>query len=702
MGIIQQDSFSLGEVDEKLFNYTSQAQQYLQALSKCDNAYISAQQLPERRKPFEYIKQYQNINIDSEIIDSNHFSFRSKDELWYQIILINQQSSLTNTDIYLAKFSNDEVQIPTSIKKLNTLVGYSVKDIDITATDNYVVIANSRLHPQKITVDSDNFENSKIENIKFSVIPSIDFGDIDYSDYRFSPKCTDGSDPTGTPLSCPKNSVFGEIINITIPDGSDAFTTDWIGGMVFDRTGASPEQPIGFGLIKHVGNLSNNIQQLKITVLQAFGTEHYSKEGQVWDIRKPIWGDRINGDKVYPSVTSFYKGRLWFANTPDLPMIVAGSKVNQPNNFNVNSGEDNDAIVYLLQNSEGGGIKYIFGGVNLHLFTESEQMSVLSGYDVGISPSNFSPQVTSSYSSSSMKPVKYKNNIYFITSDGKALVEIVEQDKSVSVGIISGNSQHLINQPIKAGVYEVDNNQDQNLALLNKDGSICIFSTAEQFQNKSFSQFNISTISNELINDLSVLNNRLYLYSNSGNILASSANTDFDYGKDGINNNGKVILDYDSNNITVGELFGLNIKYNNYNFYLGEYPAKFDNINKQYYLEVESDNRNVRYGKNYKVTIKTMPLFSSQQGSFKKRKVSQAWVQYFNSFNFTVNGKITALWSSNEFERPLKYPQSISGTHRFSFADGSKQNYFIDIVQKTPYPLNIQKISWIIKESLII
>ena len=540
--IVQQDSFGLGEVDPQLFNYTSQGQQYLTALSKCDNMYISSQQLPQKRKSFDYITQYQNIVLNTAIIGIDHFSFRSKDSYWYQLILINEVTS-SDTFVYLIKFSKDAVQVPIATKKITTIVNTVVKDFDTTATDNFIVISHPRVHPQKIVIDPVTFANSTIEDIGFSVVPSIDFGDIDYSKYQFT--------ASGTPL--------GSTISISFPSGSNPFTDDWIGGMIFGRTGATVEQPIGFGIIKTVSNPSATSQSITITVLQAFGTG-YSKEGATWSMRKPIWGDRINGDKVYPSLTSFFQGRLWFANTPDLPMIVAGSKINTPNDFNVNSGEDPDAIVYIIQNSEGGGIKHIFGGVNLHLFTESQQLTVMTGYDVGITPGNFAPQLTSSYSSSLMKPIKYKNNIYFITSNGKALVEIIEQDKSVSAGIISSNSQHLIKHPIKAAVYDIDNNQDQILALLNVDGSICIYSTSLQFQNHGFSQFNISTIGTETIRDLSVLNNRLYLFSNTNRIITPSLINDFDYGLNATVTNGKIYLDYPTSDIVANELIGVSVK----------------------------------------------------------------------------------------------------------------------------------------------
>jgi hypothetical protein len=701
-GTVQQSSFILGEVDPSLQTYTADSQQYLQAVSTCDNMYVDSQGIARRRQAFQYMDQpaYETPQ------ESKHFSFQSKDGLWYQVSFVREGSSQQKTTIFLVKYSNDAVRKPIATQSLKVIDAMTPSDFDITATDNFVVVTNKKLHPMRVTIAS-TFTDSSIEDIKFSVVPSIDFADIDYSTFTFTPMCSNGAAPTGTPPACTATSVFGGIINVTHPStaaGGKTFDADWIGGMIYGKTGASSEQPIGFGLITAIVQTSVTVTKLTITVLQAFGTEHYSQEGQTWSVRKPIWGDRLDGSKVYPSTTAFYQGRLWFANTPELPMIVAGSASNTPNSFNVGAGESPDAIVYILQNSEGGGIKHIFGGVNLHLFTATQQLSILSGYDVGITPGNFNPQLTSSYSSSDMKPIKYKDSIYFITSDGKAIVKIVEQDKQVSVGIISSTSQHLIKNPVAAAVYRVDNDQDQILVLLNSDASMCVFSSTAAYEIKAFSQFHINTMSNETLSDISVIDNRLYIYTNRNLMGAAVPNVMFDFHSFGtVDSHGDVVIV--QKGVGGNEKFGVSYKevtggVTNWNYIgtrnsiynMGQYVLNF--------LGTLAEGTEIIYGKEYTATLKTLPLYSGTQGSFKKRKVTEAWCQYYNSFNFTVNGKLAALLTSDQLT-PLS-PQITTGTKRFGVAQGAKKDFAIEMIQQTPYPMNIQKLAWVIQENIIV
>jgi len=154
-------------------------------------------------------------------------------------------------------------------------------------------------------------------------------------------------------------------------------------------------------------------------------------------------------------------------------------------------------------------------------------------------------------------------------------------------------------------------------------------------------------------------------------------------------------------------MFGVTVETNvlgniNYN-YIGEYAAILDTQTGGFYIEIDPTiTSNIRVGKTFVATIKTMPLFSSQSGSFKARKVSQAWVQYFQSFNFKVNNKTTGLIYSNQLSPQSQHPQLSTDTYRFGFAQGSKQDFTIEVIQDTPYPVNIQKIAWIIQENIII
>ena len=690
--IIQQIDFSLGQVDDLLDTDTSQ-ESFLSALKRLENGYVGGHRTPRRRPSF----------VDTGV--STYFSstrrtlsLQDKDGTWYTLVL---RTNGTSTEISIHKWAlnSESVLTPAESKVLATDANTSISEYDFTATDNYIVLVTGRIAPRRITINSTAFQSTTISNIAFSVVPSLDFEDVDYSGFTFTPKCSNGSDPTGSPPACSSNSVFGGIIEV---NSGSAFTSDWVGGLIVGRTGASVEQPIGIALIKSITQIDASNQRFTCTVLQQFGTQHYSTSGVTWDVRKPLWGNRAGGAPVYPTKTAFFKGRLWFANTSEKPMMVAGSVQNNPSNFDVRRGESPDAIVYILSDSEGGGIKHIFGSVNLHVFTESKELTIQGGLDVGIDPGNFSPQESSSFTSSTLKPIIYKNSVYYVTADGQALVRMVENERQVSAQIISNNSQDLIKSPVAMSVFNIDNNQDRILTLLNSDGTATIYSSTGGGEVSAFSSLTVSMQGTETLADIYTVSNRLYVVSSIGRTAYSSSDVDFDYRRTATSASGIFSVD---TSLQVGEMVGVTYQGTvgtqiNHN-YLGEFEVIEINGVKRINLNNPTLNASVRYGKIYTTTIQSLPLFSTSSGSFLKRRVSQMWCQFSSSYNCTVNGVVAGLPSSSQVQPPGANPQRVTGTIRIGGASGYEQDNYVTIVQSSPYPVNIQKIAWLIDEKVI-
>ena len=96
-----------------------------------------------------------------------------------------------------------------------------------------------------------------------------------------------------------------------------------------------------------------------------------------------------------------------------------------------------------------------------------------------------------------------------------------------------------------------------------------------------------------------------------------------------------------------------------------------------------------------------MPLYSSPTGSFKLKKVSTAWIQFFNSFNFTFNERRLGVNLPANLLPAGENPQSLTGTSKIGIAQGYKQDFFLEVIQDTPYDLNVQTFSWSITEAII-
>jgi hypothetical protein len=703
MAVIEQSNFALGQVDKIYFTDTMQ-QQYLEALSLCENAYITGQRVPSRRKSFGFIdteNKYPTTTNSKEFIN---FEFESTKGSWYEVLLTWETDRTRATLVKFAFNNNTNIYEPDGFYMLpevagSEFVGVRPNEIDYSATDNYIVLVNENVPPQKITIDETTLSSSGLENIAFNVAPALDFGDLDYSDYTFTPKCTGGGSPSGTPPVCPVGEVFGGVIDVTRVNASDPeFTSDWVGGLIIGQTGASTQQPIGIGLITGISTVSSTVQRLTVTVLQAFGTENFSTAGQTWSVRKPAWG----ATQGYPAKTTFHKGRLWFANIKAYPMFIAGSRTNTPNDFNVGNGEAPDAIAYILQNSEGGGIQNIFGGQNLHIFTPTQQLAVVGGIDVGIEPANFSPKLISQFTSSSIKPTLYRDRIYLTTADGNALIEIQEVDREVAAGIVSFSATELIKNPIKIVAHTLVDTEDQILSLLNEDGTITIFSKSVFMGVQAFTPSEISLFQNEKVLGLGVINNVLYAITDKLRIIYSSNGKNFDAWKNVSMTNGVITLGFYPS-AQVGDLLGVtyetNINGQINNNYLGEFP-----IIDVGGLKVDVGQNitaTATVGLNYTTKIRSMPLYSSPTGSFKLKKVSNAWLQFSNSFNFKFNGRRLGINLPATLLPSGANPQSLTGTSQIGVAQGYKQDFFLEVIQDTPYDLTVQTFAWSITEALI-
>lgn len=699
--LIEQSDFSLGEVDE-IFNTNTMQPGFLQVLKKCRNCHITDQKIVEKRGAFALFND-QGI-LPTDVGGNNVFeqlSFQSRDGDWYLVLTILNGS---DTDVQLIKFAFDQtagVRLPIESFTLATaFTGLVPSQIDTTATDNYIVFASPTLTPQRLIIDEVTLSNSVIEPITFSVLPSLDFGELEYSTYTFSPFCDNIETlPSGNPLTCSILDVFGSTINVTRPNAGDPkFTNEWIGGLIAGQTGTSSEQPIGFGIITNITDKDAVTQIFTVSVLQQFGTTNYSQEGASWSVKEPAWST----EKGFPSKTTFFQGRLWFANVPHFPMFIAGSNINTPNTFNTANGNSTDAIAYILKNSENGGITSIFGGQNLHINTASQQLAVTAGQDVGIEPGNFSPKLISSYTTSAIKPISYRSNIFFTTVDGKALVQVVDNIQEVQSAIISFNSQNLIRNPISFAVHVVADTQDQFLTLLNSDNTITVYSQGLLTGVSGFSLYEIDLFPTEEIRQLTVIDNTLYIVTNKFRLLYMSTRKDYDGWEELSMTSG--IIDVSNNPMysvgdSVSVSYELTVQGVMNDFYLGEFIV-FDSGGLK--LDVLQDiTATVHIGSKYIPLIQPLSLYSGPTGSLKLRRVSQAFVQFFQSYSLLINGKQFATLSPSELLPKGTIKLSVTGTARLGYSQGSKNNFELVVSQSAPYDFKIQSLAWSINESII-
>lgn len=663
MGLMRQSDFSYGVVDPDLHAATD-APQYLQSLSEGKNILISSKRLPTKRLGIELAYTTSATIAETKV---KSMPFETKEGVWHQCILHKDNNQLWAMLLRYEANGN--------ISEINLNIGSYAGDIDdvsMASTNDYIVLTNFNFHPKKITIEN-ILTSSKVEDINFSVMPSLPSDEIDYSGYTFK--------PSGNPM--------GSTMTVTIPGGGTAFNSDWIGGLFIDEFGLSSDNPVAYGLIASVSPLVGTTQTLGLTVLTAFANR--PAPGDVVSVRKPVWSN----EGGWPSLCLFYQSRLWLVGTRDKPFFVAGSHENQPNNFNVGTGQPSDAIAQIMSNTSGGGIKKIFGGHNLHIWTDQSQIIVPSGMDVGITTGSFSTPQVSSYRISSMDPVQYKNNIYFTTSTGKGVIEVSETQGESASADLSFSAEHLIKNPIKAQMTIEEDTQEQYLYLLNNDNTITAFSKSDISGVNAFTWIRPTMLGNSKYVSIDTINNSLYgtVKLSDGKLaivkFSAPAYLDFYTYCTFANNQASVSTIYNTNTLSIVKDEG-----NGQFSYLGDQVVTNGEIAPAFTVA----DGNYLVGKIYETQITSMPLFLNKFGSFYKKKIFQIYIEYYQSYNFTVNGKVTAVSSFADSTKP-KTPKT--GVVRLGYGQGYQNDNYIDIKQHSPHPLTIQSIGWITTGSAV-
>ena len=614
---MKQSDFSFGVVDPALHSATD-APQYLQAFSVGDNLLVNSKRQVTKRPGTEFI-----YRTDAPIavggLNVKSLGFETKEGKWYQCLLYVDEGFLF---ALIKSFENERVTSETN-KTVSSYFG-NVENVSMTATDEYIVITNVNFHPKRIDVKTP-LTSSTVSDINFSVLPSITSDEIDYSNYTFT--------PSGNPM--------GSTMTVTMPAGSAQFDANWVGGLLIDQFGLSTDNPLGYGLISSIQTPNNTTQVIGLTVLTAFANR--VAPGDVISVRKPAWSANN-----WPSLCLFYQSRLWLFGTKEKSFFVAASHENQPNNFNVGTGRPSDAIGEIMSNTSGGGIKKVFGGHNLHIWTDQAQIIIPSGMDVGITSASFSTPQVSAYRCSKMEPLQYRNNIYFTTSTGKAVIEVVETQGESASADLSFSAEHLINNPIKAQVTVEDDTQEQYLYFLNNDNTITAFSKSEISNVNAFTLLKMEMPTNEQIVSIDTIDNTLYgtvRNLDTGHLmtLKFSSNAYLDCYSECIfsNNSSPVWAIYNNNTVSIVKDDG-----NKQFSYIGD-ALVTDGI-----LNFNIEDGHYLIGKIYNTAFKSMPLFLNKLGSFYKKNIFQIYIEYYQSYNFTVNGKVTATASFADSNKP--------------------------------------------------
>ena len=647
--------FSSGEVDAIHYHRTD-FRDYLTAAQSLLNVEVGTTGLAKKRKGTQFLLITNHQDPHSKL-----YGFQDKNNQFYIFISLEKLF-----DIY--KISADKTI--TYYQTLTTpYLSEDLNDIDYTLDNDSLILVHNKYPPARITIKDYTKPDFTYEVLNLYPLPAYDFGDVDYSKATITITTTN------------------QIATITVTGVQ--FDETWIGGELIGG-GTTEFNPIGYGIITNVVYSGGNTV---FTADEIVAFKNDTTKGTRFSIRKPAFSAALG----YPSRVLYYQNRLWLANTATLPNTIFGSKINAPVNFDVGIGQDTDAIIYTLGQSDSGGIVWLNSGKQLEVYTANYEFVAPQEQDIGLTPSTFSIRQQSAYGvSDKLKPLSYLNDSYYLNKMGNAIINFRFQGigQSYLASNISQASTHLVKNPTKAVLLRgSDTSQDNFIYFLNPDHSITAFQFAHEVNLAALTP--LSSHQQNEIQDIVSIDNTIYLLKNYKN----SQQTVLERMDENLKIDGYEIKQLPKDGVIedLNRFEGMSVQIIFEDQDYGLYVVKDGKI------QVNNPEKKMGpcfVGLLYPVEIIPMYFYAGSSNADLMKQITKVYVEYFQSLNFYINEQLTNYQVFTDIQQAKNLsPQSGTAiiTPVFSW---NRDKTFV-IKQNAPFDLNITAIAYQVTATMI-
>jgi len=404
------------------------------------------------------------------------------------------------------------------------LTGYLIPDIRDTQTENVMLLFHEDLETQRLInlgTDTDWY----IDEVPWTNIPQFDYndtlsptpvadvqrmtlssfvaGDTFQLDIEgvLSKNITYAGDATADQRSSTIFNIQKNIQDMPVM-GETGVSVSYVSAGVFDITvgGESAKDFELFSGFATSGTASKTIAFVKT----ATGSPR----------KEDVW----SATRGYPKMGCFFENRLFLGGTKSKTQSIFGSKSGAFFDFDIDDGDDDEAIFATISSRKLNEIVDIFPGRNLQIFTSGAEFAVLAK---PITPSTVDITPQTSHGSSYIQVEEVDGSTMFVDRNGKTLRDFIYSfnedaytatDKSVL-------SSQLIKQPVDMALLGGTRSEDSNwLFIVNTDGSVAVLNTLRSQDINGFTEFNYSGA----IKSVAVVDDELYLVSR-----VASASHDF-------------------------------------------------------------------------------------------------------------------------------------------------------------------------------
>ena len=132
-----------------------------------------------------------------------------------------------------------------------------------------------------------------------------------------------------------------------------------------------------------------------------------------WSLEPPIW----SAARGYPRTGTIHQQRLICAGTATYPRTVWGSRLGETLDF-LRGTNDDDAFAFTMDGDEASPIAYVSSNKELAVFTESAEVTMRSGVEKPLTPTNVRVNSDSNVGCAAVRPVTVGREVIFVQRGG--------------------------------------------------------------------------------------------------------------------------------------------------------------------------------------------------------------------------------------------------------------------------------------------
>jgi hypothetical protein len=433
MVLINQNDFSHGELDPRMLS-KSNLELYKKGAQRVRNLFVTPIGAVQRRAGLLY--QDDLGSLGDEVMFAE---FIYSDDISYLLIFTNLNIAVYRDGVF-------------KVNIVSPYPGLLLSDLELrwSQTENIMTITHPDYNPRELSRGADDVTWT-LASTTFKNLPGYDFKQ-NYDSNQF------------------KLSVVTVGTGRTLTAQNNIFDASYVGGY-FEAYGKDLSDRLGVAKITAFSDAKN--VTVEITSEFSSALTNFISGSNVY-LAEPAFS-AIRG---YPISVTYYEGRRYFGGTKSLPHSIFGSQVDDFRNYDIGTGQADEAVQETIGGHKIGIIKHILGDRSLQIFTSRSEYTVGQAQNRAITPETFSVQKQSSNGVENPRPIVLDNQTFFVKRGGKGVMSYLYDDNSQAYNSLEVSllAPHLIRNPVDSAVLSGSSTDNANyMFLINDDGTLAVY-----------------------------------------------------------------------------------------------------------------------------------------------------------------------------------------------------------------------------------